>query len=215
MDARRLADAASHLRRADPVLGAIVERVGPCTLEFPRRPAPFRALARAIVFQQLSGKAAETIHGRFAALFGGRPSPAGVLAAADATLRGAGLSRGKVAALRDLAAAAGDGRLPRRFPPTMTDDAVTDALVRVRGIGPWTAQMFLLFHLGRPDVWPIGDLGVRTAVRRAYALRREPTPARLERLAAPWRPFRSVATWYLWRSLDAPPTDPTTPRSSG
>lgn len=207
-------DAVEHLRRADPVLARIVARVGPCTLVVPSRPEPFRALARAIVFQQLSGKAADTIHGRFAALFRGRPTAERVLAADEAALRAAGLSRGKVAAVRDLAAAATDGRLPRRFPPTMSDAEVEAALVRVRGIGPWTAQMFLLFHLGRPDVWPVGDLGVRTAVRRAYGMRREPSPARLERVAAPWRPFRSIATWYLWRSLDAPSTDPTTPRSA-
>jgi DNA-3-methyladenine glycosylase II len=201
----------AHLRDADPVLRSIIERVGPLALSAPRRVDAFAALARAIVFQQLSGKAAETIHGRFAALFDGRPSPEGVLSAADERLRGAGLSRAKVAAVRDLAVATKDGRLVLPMSRRLDDERVIEQLTAVRGIGPWTAHMFLIFQWGRPDVLPVADLGLRNAVRRAYGLRRDPDPGRLVRIATPWRPWRSVATWYLWRSLDpAGATDPTT-----
>ncbi|MFO0931579.1 MAG: DNA-3-methyladenine glycosylase [Planctomycetota bacterium] len=207
--ARAATDGVAHLCRVDPVLADVVARVGPCTLRAPRRRDDFAALARAIVFQQLAGAAAETIHGRFAALFGGVPTPEAVLACDVARLRAAGLSGAKAAAVTDLARATTDGRLAFPLPSRWTDDEVTARVTSVRGIGPWTAQMFLMFHLGRPDVLPVGDLGLRNAVRRAYRKRRDPTPATLERLAAPWRPWRSVATWYLWRSLDgAAPTNP-------
>jgi 3-methyladenine DNA glycosylase/8-oxoguanine DNA glycosylase len=200
----------AHLERADPVMRAIVGRVGPMSLRPPRRVDTFSSLARAIVFQQLSGKAAATIHGRFAALFDGRPTPERVLDAAEERLRGAGLSRAKVLAVRDLASATLDGRLALPLSRRLEDEAVVERLVTVRGIGPWTAHMFLIFQWGRPDVLPVADLGLRNAVRRAYGLRRDPTPERLASIAAPWRPFRSVATWYLWRSLDAAgATDPT------
>ena len=197
----RWAEAVAHLSGADPVLRAIVERVGPCALEPRRGRSHFGSLARAIVFQQLSGKAAETIHRRFLALFPGPPTPDAVLAVPEERLRAAGLSRGKTRSVRALAqaCAAGDLRLP--VPPSWDDERVLAALTRVHGIGPWTAQMFLMFHLARPDVLPTGDLGLRKAVARAYRLR-APDPARLERLARAWRPYRTVATWYLWRSLD-------------
>ena len=198
-----------HLRRADPVLAEIIGRVGAYGLSPRRHRDHFGTLARAIVFQQLSGKAAETIHGRYLALFPTpRPAPHHVLAVPDTALRGAGLSGAKVLAVRDLAAAATDGRLTLPLPPRLSDEEIVERLTRVRGIGPWTAHMFLMFHLGRPDVLPVGDLGLRTAVRRAYRVRGEPTPARLEKIAAPWRPWRSVATWYLWRSLETPGTNP-------
>ena len=191
-----------HLSRVDPVLGSIVSRVGAPRLVAPSRVDAFGALARAIVFQQLSGKAADTIHGRFAALFAGRPTPAGVERASDELLRSAGLSRGKVLAIRDLAAATRDGRLPLPLPRRLSDDEVVERLDAVRGIGPWTAHMFLIFQWGRPDILPVADLGLRNAVRRAYGLRRDPDPARLEAIALPWRPHRTLATWYLWRSLE-------------
>jgi DNA-3-methyladenine glycosylase II len=204
------AEGVAHLARVDPVLASILKRVGPLTLRAPRRVDAFAALARAIVFQQLSGKAAETIHGRFAALFDGGPSPASVLDAAEERLRSAGLSRAKALAVRDLAAATRDGRLVLPLSRRLADDALVKRLVSVRGIGPWTAHMFLIFQWGRPDVLPVADLGLRNAARRAYGLRRDPDPARLLALAAPWRPWRSVATWYLWRSLDVEgATDPT------
>ena len=198
-----------HLRRADPVLARIIDRAGAYALVARRHRDHFGTLARAIVFQQLSGKAAEAIHRRFLALFPTpRPAPDEVLSVPDTALRGAGLSRAKVLAVRDLAAAAGDGRLPLPLPPRLSDEEIIARLTCVRGIGPWTAHMFLMFHLGRPDVLPVGDLGLVTAAKRAYGLRGKVKPARLERLAEPWRPWRSVATWYLWRSLDAPGTNP-------
>jgi 3-methyladenine DNA glycosylase/8-oxoguanine DNA glycosylase len=195
-------DAVRHLRGADPVLRAIVERVGACSLAAPRRRDDFGALARAIVFQQLNGRAAETIHGRFLGLFPAAPTPHDVHAVPAARLRGAGLSAAKAAAVRDLASAALDGRLAFPLSRRLGDEAVLARLTTVRGIGPWTAHMFLMFHLGRPDVLPLGDHGLRTAMRRAYRLRGEPSLARLERIALPWRPYRSYATWYLWRSLE-------------
>src|SRR5262245_57504680 len=183
----------AHLCDADPVLRQIIERVGPFRLRTPRRVDGFASLARAIVFQQLSGKAAETIHGRFAALFNGRPSPSRVLAATERRLRSVGLSRAKALAVRDLAAATRDGRLTFPLSRRLEDAAVVERLTSVRGIGTWTAQMFLMFQWGRPDVLPVADLGLRNAVRRAYRLRADPDSSRLERLALPWRPFRSVA----------------------
>ena len=198
-----------HLTQADPVLAALIARVGAYDLAPRKNRDHFGTLARAIVFQQLSGKAAETIHGRFLGLFATKkPAPNDVLRASEEALRGVGLSRAKVLAVRDLAAATLDGRLELPVPPRLADEEIVERLTLVRGIGPWTAHMFLMFHLGRSDVLPVGDLGLRTAVKRAYALRGEVKPARLEKIAAPWRPWRSVATWYLWRSLDSVGTNP-------
>ena len=191
-----------HLRRVDPRLRALIDRVGPFAMEKRRHGDHFGSLSRAIVYQQLSGKAAGTIHGRYLALFPEAPTPRAVLDAEVAHLRGAGLSGAKVAALRDLASAAVDGRVTLPIPHRLSDEEIVERLVTVRGIGPWTAQMFLMFHLRRPDVLPLGDLGFRTGAKRLYGLRGDPSPARLERLAEPWRPWRSVAVWYLWRSLD-------------
>jgi len=198
----RWREAVAHLSAADPVLRAHIARVGPCRLEPRRGRSHFGSLARAIVFQQLSGKAAETIHGRFAALFPRAPRPEDVLAVPEAALRGAGLSRAKAKSVRALAAAAAGGDLRLPVPATWEDERVLAALTRVHGIGPWTAQMFLMFHLARPDVLPTGDLGLRKAVERAYR-KRGLDARRLEKIARPWRPWRTVATWYLWRSLDS------------
>jgi len=194
-------NAASHLKRADPVLRPLVERVGPCRI--PQRRPDFSTLARAIVFQQLNGRAAQTIFDRLvAALPGGRLTPQAVLGLPQRKLRAAGLSAQKAAYLRDLAAqtAAGAIRFPRLA--ALPDDQVVAALTQVKGVGVWTAQMFLIFALRRPDVLAVGDYGVRAAAQKLYGLERLPTPGELEKLAEPWRPFRSAACWYLWRSKD-------------
>ncbi|MBC8086720.1 MAG: DNA-3-methyladenine glycosylase 2 family protein [Phycisphaerae bacterium] len=164
----------------------------------------FDHLTRNIVYQQLSGAAAGTIHGRFVERCGdGKPpTPAQLLAHDEATLRACGLSTAKVAAIRDLALHVSDNRLALHNVEHMDDQAIIDALVQVRGIGVWTAQMFLMFRLGRPDVLPVLDLGVRKGAQRIYRMRKLPEAARLEKTAKAWRPWRSVASWYCWRVLD-------------
>jgi len=195
--------ALAHLRGADPVLGTIIERVGACRLEPRREGTHYEARVRSIVFQQLSGKAARTIHDRFRALYPrNRPRPELVLETDDATLRGAGLSRQKIGYLRDLSARVADGSLPLAHLGRLPDDAIIEHLVQVKGIGRWTVQMFLMFRLGRPDVLPELDLGVQNAIQRAYKLRKRPTPKDVLRIGEPWRPYASVASWYLWRSLE-------------
>lgn len=162
----------------------------------------FLALVRSIVYQQLSGKAAGTIHARFLALYpGGAPAPADVLATSDAKLRAAGLSRQKIGYLRDLAARVHSGDLPLDHVETLTDDDLIAHLVQVKGIGRWTAQMFLMFKLGRPDVLPDLDLGIQNAIKRAYR-KRKVKPKDVMRIGAKWSPYSSVACWYLWRSLE-------------
>lgn len=195
------AQALRRLRR-DPRMKALIAAAGPFTL-VPRRPAaPFPALLRAIVYQQLSGKAASTIHGRVLALFPGRahPSPRAFLEMDEERLRGCGLSRNKLLAARDLAERVLDGTVPslprlRR----MDDDAIIDRLVAVRGVGRWTAEMLLIFTLGRPDVLPLDDLGIRRGFARIYG---QDDVERLARQGEDWRPYRSVASWYLWRAAD-------------
>ena len=188
---------------------ALVDRLGPLSLEDRRRgrPAdPYGALLRAIVGQQLSAKAARSIYGRLLEVFGGAPpKPSELLAADPETVRAAGLSRAKVAYLRDLAARVDDGRLPVDQLAEHDDAAVAAELVAVKGLGQWTADMFLIFHLGRPDVLAVGDLGIRRAVERAYELTEPPGARELQRIAEPWRPQRTLACLYLWRSLDAEP----------
>jgi len=185
------------------VLGAIIDRVGPCRLEARRTGTHYDALVRSIVFQQLSGKAARTIHERFRALYPrSRPRPELVLTTSDAALRAAGLSRQKIGYLRDLSARVANGSLPLAHLGRLPDDAIIEHLVQVKGIGRWTVQMFLMFRLGRPDVLPELDLGVQNAIQRAYALRKRPTPKDVIRIGEPWRPYASVASWYLWRSLE-------------
>lgn len=192
--------AVEHLRGADPVLAGIVDRVGP--FEPSHEPDLWWALVDAIASQQLSVKAAATIVGRIAALGeGARPGPEAILALPDERLRACGLSGAKVRYVRDLAAKWLDGTLqPERW-PALPDEELIVELTQVRGIGRWTAEMLLMFSLGRPDVLPVDDLALRVAVQRAYALPQRPGRAEMEALGAPWRPFRSVASLYLWRSL--------------
>ena len=198
-------DALAHLRTADPRLAAVIDRVGACVFE----PQPrddgthFGAVARAIVYQQLSGKAAATIHRRFAELYGGRsPTPQELLDTPEETLRSVGLSRQKTAYLKDLAARVAAGEVPIESLDELPDDAIVEALVRVKGVGRWTAQMFLMFRLGRPDVLPDLDLGVQKGLQLAHALDTLPSPRDVTRIGAPWAPYRSIASWYLWRLLD-------------
>jgi DNA-3-methyladenine glycosylase II len=192
-----------HLRRADPRLREVIGRVGPCTLR--PRPHAFRCLVEAIVAQQISGKAATAILARFRLLFpGGRfPNPAQVLVTGPDRLRGAGLSNQKAIYVRDLAARFLDGTVrPNRF-ARQTDDEIVEQLIQVKGVGRWTAEMFLIFCLNRPDVLPVDDLGLRKAAQQVYRLPRLPDADTLSRLAEPWRPYCTVATWYLWRSLES------------
>jgi DNA-3-methyladenine glycosylase II len=196
--------ALAALRRADPRMAELIRRVGPCGWTVGRAGGHLGALVRSIVYQQLSGKAAATIHGRLVERFaaGTFPDPGALLAMDDDALRACGLSRQKIAALRDLCRRVQDGSLPLDALDAMTDDDVTAALVEVRGIGRWSAEMFLLFHLGRLDVWPVGDLAIQKAVQRLHGLRKHPTAKRMHALGEPYRPYRSVASWYLWRLMD-------------
>ena len=195
--------AIAHLKRVDPVLGGVIARVGPCRLEIRRTGTHYDALVRSIVYQQLSGKAAGTILRRFCELYPGkRPRAELVLATDEALLRGAGLSRQKMGYLRDLSARVADRSLPLAHLGRLHDDDIIDHLVQVKGIGRWTVQMFLMFRLGRPDVLPELDLGVQNAIQRAYGLKKRPTPKDVLRIGEPWRPHASVASWYLWRSLE-------------
>ncbi len=191
-----------HLQQVDPVLRAIVERVGPYRIRY--ADPDFETLARIIVFQQLSGKSARAIFARVHALTGGngRLAPEGILARTEAELRAAGLSRQKARYLRDLAEKTRSGEISFGRLAARSDQEVIDHLSAVKGIGVWTAQMFLLFALRRPDVLAASDLGVRSAIQKAYGLRKLPPPPRIERLAQAWHPHCSVACWYLWRSLD-------------
>jgi DNA-3-methyladenine glycosylase II len=189
-----------HLARRDPVLKRVIAAVGPCTLWYERD--GFVALVRSIISQQISTVAARSIRTRLEqTLAPDGIVPAAVLGASDETLRGAGLSAAKVRSLRDLAEHVHDGRLPLHDLHKLPDEEVIARLVPVRGIGRWTAQMFLIFSLGRLDVLPVADLGLRVGVQRQYGLDGPPDAVTLEELARPWQPYRSVATWYLWRSL--------------
>lgn len=197
--------AQADLSARDAKMAAVIERVGPCTLLPRTEGTHFGHLARNIIYQQLSGSAAATIHGRFAALVGGEaqaPDPHAVLALDEDALRSCGLSVAKVRAVQDLARHVVDDRLPLHALDRMSDDEIIAALVPVRGIGPWTAQMFLMFRLGRPDVLPVLDLGVRKGAQRIYRTRALPDATRLTKIARNWRPWASVASWYCWRVLD-------------
>lgn len=194
------------LARRDPVLGAIIRSYGPDVVPSAEPIEPFTALLRVIVGQQLSVKAAATIFGRFAALVPGAPlTPDAIAAVDEARLRSVGLSRQKVAYVRDLCARVSSGSLPLDRLTALSDDEVSAALIAVKGLGRWSADMFLMFRLRRPDILPVGDLGIVRAIQRAYGLRKPPTAARMEKIAEAWRPYRTVACWYLWASLDNTP----------
>jgi DNA-3-methyladenine glycosylase II len=192
-----------HLKRIDPVLARVIESVGPFRMQLRTEGSHFEALTRSIVYQQLSGKAAGTILARFNALFPrNAPTPEAVLATTDEQLRAVGLSRQKIAYMKDLASKVVSGELPLDQVDAMSDDDLITHLIQVKGIGRWTAQMFLMFRLGRPDVLPELDLGIQNAIKRAYRKRKRPTPKDVRKLGAKWSPHSSVAAWYLWRSLD-------------
>jgi DNA-3-methyladenine glycosylase II len=193
------------LARRDPVLRDLMRRHGACGLANRQQADPFMALTHAIIAQQLSTKAATTIAGRFDMLFEGRPTPGHVTATSEAELRSVGLSTQKIRYMRDLSEKIETGALQLDRLNEMSDEEVIAALTLVKGIGRWTAEMFLMFRLHRPDVLPVDDLGIVKAVKRAYQLRALPTPRRLLRLGESWRPYRSVACWYLWASLGNAP----------
>ena len=197
--------AVRHLKGVDPALAAVIERVGRCAWDGTTDHSHFGFVLRCIVYQQLSGKAAATIFGRVEALYGGRaPTPAEMLATPQAKLRAAGLSTRKAEYARDLAQRVDAGELPLEALHAMPDATVVETLVQVRGIGRWTAQMVMMFHLGRPDVFPELDLGIQKGVQRLLGLRRLPTPERTAAIGERWAPHRTVAAWYLWRSLELP-----------
>jgi DNA-3-methyladenine glycosylase II len=194
------------LMRRDPILAATIKRIGPCGMASRQRADHLSALVGAIVSQQLSIKAAATIYGRFAALFPGSviPGPEAIAAIDDATLRGVGLSGQKIGYLRDLCARLADGRLVLSELDELDDEAVIERLTAVKGFGRWTAEMFLMFRLHRPDVLPAGDLGIVNAIHRLYKLRKRPDAKRIMKLGEVWKPYRSVASWYLWKTLEKP-----------
>ena len=202
---RTTAAALRHLRAADPVLAQLIDRAPKFAISADAMQSPYEALFEAIVYQQLSGKAAATILGRVKASFGKSafPSPESVIAAPDVQLRGAGLSRAKTAAVKDLAAKSRDGHVPGVAAlEAMDDDAIVEHLTAIRGIGRWTVEMMLIFRLGRPDVLPVHDYGVRNGFRLAYRKRALPTPTQLAKFGERWRPHRTVASWYLWRAVE-------------
>ena len=194
------------LLRRDPVLAALIRKHGVCGLAAAQRADHFSALVRAIVGQQLSTKAAATIHRRLVDLVpGGQTTSVSIACLDDAQLRAVGLSRQKSAYLRDLCAKVEAGTLRLDALERMSDEEVIEALTKVKGVGRWTAEMFLMFRLHRPDVLPVGDLGIVNAVQKVYGLRKKPTADRITKIGEAWRPYRSVASWYLWRSLDNEP----------
>ncbi len=188
--------------RRDPALAAVIERAGPARLRTKDPDGPFGALVRAIVYQQLSGRSAAAIYGRLEELLGGDVSPERIVAEPMESLRRAGLSAAKAASVSDLAAKVADGTVPLGDVARLSDDELVERLVVVRGIGRWTAEMFLIFQLRRLDVWPVDDLGVRKGYARAYGLPAPPAPAVLAELGEPFRPYRSVAAWYCWRAAE-------------
>jgi 3-methyladenine DNA glycosylase/8-oxoguanine DNA glycosylase len=197
--------ACRHLRDAEPRLHELISRAGPFTLRPVHTQSLFAALAESIVYQQLSGSAAATILGRVLALYHPErfPGPSAILETPPERLRGAGLSTAKAAALRDLAARTLDGTVPSiALARRMDDDALIERLTAVRGIGRWTVEMLLIFRLGRSDVLPVGDLGVRKGYARTFRTQGLPTPEAMRRRAERWRPYRTVASWYLWRALE-------------
>ena len=194
--------ALTHLKSSDPILASIIERVGAPQIAY--RDPTFEALARSIVFQQLSTKAARTIHGRLEEAAGGKLTPESIQGLSVGEMRRAGLSKQKMGYIRDLAEHALSGKVDFARLPEMTDEEVIATLTDIKGVGVWTAHMFLIFALRRPNVLAVGDLGVRTAIKRHYKKRVLPNPASIEKLASNWHPYCSYACWYLWRSLEFP-----------
>jgi 3-methyladenine DNA glycosylase/8-oxoguanine DNA glycosylase len=195
-------EAIHHLRRQDPVLAAIIDRVGDYRIQF--RDPDFETLVKSIVYQQLSGRVASVIFGRLAAAaaIDGKLTPAGILKLRPARMRSLGLSTQKTAYIRDLARHARDGKVRFEDLLDLPDQEVIERLTQVKGIGVWTVHMFLMFALRRPDVLPTGDLGIRNAIQKAYGLEEPPRPAEMEAIAVRWKPYCTVASWYLWRSLE-------------
>jgi DNA-3-methyladenine glycosylase II len=190
------------LARRDPALARVIREAGPCSLGRRRQRSHFEALVRSIAFQQLAGRAAAAIHGRLVALFDGiRMTPESMLVIPEADIRSVGLSAAKTASIRDLATKAIDGTLPLSGMSRLSDDEIVERLSHVRGIGRWTAEMFLIFQMARLDVWPVGDLGVRAGYALMHDLAAPPTPRELEPLGDPYRPYRSVAAWYCWQAV--------------
>ncbi|MEW6057399.1 MAG: DNA-3-methyladenine glycosylase [Bdellovibrionota bacterium] len=195
--------ALAHLTNADRTLASIIEKVGVCALKPSPEGEHLDHVMRSIIFQQLSGKAASTIHSRFKGLYRDRsPTPAELLKTPDEKLRSVGLSRQKIGYLKDLAAKVENGQVPLARIHELEDEAVIDALTQVKGVGRWTAQMFLMFRLGRSDVLPLVDLGIQKAIMKAYKLRALPNAKQIEKIGAAWRPYCTIACWYLWRSLE-------------
>ncbi|HXM53806.1 MAG TPA: DNA-3-methyladenine glycosylase 2 family protein [Candidatus Dormibacteraeota bacterium] len=200
-DAETFAAAADELARRDPALARVIAAVGPPQLRPPLE-SSFASLVRSITFQQLAGRAAAAIHGRFVAALPDGMTPGGVLALPETAFRAAGMSGAKTASIRDLAAKMVDGTVPLDEIEALSDDEIVERLSRVRGIGRWTAEMFLIFHLRRPDVWPVDDLGVRKGYALAHGLAEAPKPRELLALGEPYRPYRTTAAWYCWRAAE-------------
>ncbi len=201
MEAASIEKACRHLRRRDPALADLMRRAGPCRLD--SIGDPYRGLIRSVIYQQLAGAAASAIAGRFKSRHRGRfPAPRALLAESDLDLREVGLSRQKIATLRIIATAFDAGTLSNRALRRMDDDTVVEEVTKLKGIGEWTAHMLLMFSLGRPDVLPVGDYGIRKGAQSLYDLADLPGRPELEELAEPWRPYRTVASWYLWREAD-------------
>jgi len=197
--------AVAHVARKDRALGRVIREVGPCRLEIAARQSPYEAVAESIVYQQLAGRAAAAIYARFCATFGSRrcPRPQEVVAAPLERLRGAGLSRSKATAIQHLAQLTLDGEIPSRAEAAkLADDELVERLTAVRGVGRWTAEMFLIFTLGRPDVLPVDDYGVRKGFARTIGREILPKPKELAHHGEAWRPYRTVASWYLWRATE-------------
>ena len=193
-------EAIVHLRKADPVMRAIIDQVGAYQIQF--RDPDFETLVKSIVYQQLSGRVAGVIFGRVTDAAGGRLTPEGILKLRPVRMRTLGLSGQKTAYIRDLARHTRDGRLAFEELARLPDEAVIERLTEVKGIGVWTAHMFLIFSLRRPNVLPTGDYGVQVAVKKHYKKRKLPKPKDMEKIARAWEPYRSIACWYMWRSLD-------------
>ena len=189
-----------HLKRSDPVLCAIIKRIGPFRMEY--GPPEFHSLAEAILYQQLNGKAAVTILKRFTALAGDPLTPEGIVKLSDEQMRAVGLSKQKSSYLRDMAERAANGQLDFSRLHEMSDEEVIKHLTQVKGVGIWTAQMFLMFTLKRPNVLPTGDFGIQMAIKKHYNKRKVPKPLHMEKIAKAWEPYRSIACWYLWKSMD-------------